>query len=189
MPLPHPTELLHLILKGIIQPGDLAIDATAGNGHDTAFLTEAVGPNGRVIAVDIQEKAIQSTKQRLENLNLLNRVETHQISHTHLDELASEDSVSTIVFNLGYLPGADRTLITEQENTLQALSLSIHLLKLGGILAVICYPGHDGGDRESEAVETFLKKQTHLRVAKYVVFSTITVSPFLLLSVKTTGPK
>jgi predicted methyltransferase len=37
-----------------LQAGDVAVDATAGNGHDTLFLAEAVGPTGRVHAVDVQ---------------------------------------------------------------------------------------------------------------------------------------
>ena len=31
-----------------IAPGDITIDATAGNGFDTLFLADAVGPNGLV---------------------------------------------------------------------------------------------------------------------------------------------
>lgn len=182
---PRPTELLHILLEKLPLSGAKVIDATAGNGHDTTLLAEAVGPEGRVIAVDIQEQAILATRSRLETAKLLERVELHRISHARLDELTAADSVTLIVFNLGYLPGADHTLITEKENTLAALSASIRLLKPGGTLAVTCYPGHPGGDIESEAVEAFLESQ-QLRLAKYSILPTEKAAPFLLLA--TTRP-
>ena len=42
------------ILERSVLPGDAVIDATMGNGHDTAFLCRAVGPSGRVYAFDVQ---------------------------------------------------------------------------------------------------------------------------------------
>lgn len=45
--------------------GDIVIDATMGNGHDTQFLAELVGENGHVYAFDIQESAVANTKERL----------------------------------------------------------------------------------------------------------------------------
>ena len=43
--------------------GDICIDATAGNGHDTLLLAELVGASGSIIAFDIQEQAVQETKR------------------------------------------------------------------------------------------------------------------------------
>lgn len=34
------------LLEGFLRPGDAAVDATAGNGHDTLALCQAVGPAG-----------------------------------------------------------------------------------------------------------------------------------------------
>lgn len=38
--------------------GDTVIDATAGNGHDTVFLAQLVGRQGRVWAFDVQSSAL-----------------------------------------------------------------------------------------------------------------------------------
>lgn len=181
---PRPTHILHMLLGQVIRPGDTVIDATAGNGHDTLFLAEAVGPDGHVIALDIQEQAIQSTADRLLKAGLSHRVDLHQSSHADLRKIAPSESPSVIIFNLGYLPGADHAIITEATATLEALSASADLLKTGGTLAVICYPGHPGGDHESKAVESFFTTSEHFRVAKYGMLATKKASPFLLISTK-----
>ena len=55
----------HQLLKEVVEPGDFVIDATMGNGHDTAFLAELVGPSGEVFAFDIQKEALINTEQKL----------------------------------------------------------------------------------------------------------------------------
>lgn len=179
---PHPTDLLHTLLCEEIHDGDLAIDATAGNGHDTLFLANKVGETGKVIAFDIQETAIQATLTRLESKELLSRVSLQQVSHCNISDHAAPGSVKVIVFNLGYLPGADRNIVTKAPETLEALEKATHLLRPGGILAVICYTGHSEGARESEAVETFFNSLPNHRVARYSLVATRGHAPFLLLA-------
>lgn len=179
---PHSTELLHLLLRREISQGDLVIDATAGNGHDTCFLAELVGAEGHVIAFDIQASAIEATRQKLQNQNLLDQVSLHQISHTELLTFASPQSVKAVVFNLGYLPGANRKLATDAAETIPALSAAVEVLKPGGILAVTCYPGHPQGASEATAVETFFHDLPDHRVARYSLVATKNPAPFLLLA-------
>ncbi|MFD2257463.1 class I SAM-dependent methyltransferase [Luteolibacter algae] len=183
---PRPTQLLHLLLKSQLNEDDVVIDATAGNGHDTLFLAQAVGPRGRVIAVDIQEQAIRSTESRLQDAGFINNVDLYVMSHSRLSELVTASSVACIMFNLGYLPGADHHLITTEAETLKALSSSLVLLKPGGILTVVCYPGHPGGETEALSVKTFLEQQSNLRTASYGMIGTKAPSPFFLISKKMT---
>lgn len=143
-----------------IQPGDTAVDATAGNGVDTLFLAKAVGGNGAVHAFDIQEAALEKTRNRLmkELGESAGRVRLHLASHDRMDELVPEPDhgrVAAIMFNLGYLPGADHTVITRPGTTLPALNAAIRLLRPGGVLTVAVYPGHDGGRTEADAVEAW----------------------------------
>lgn len=49
------------LLAEVLQPGDIAVDATMGNGHDTLFMAECVGKTGLVYAFDIQAQAIEAT--------------------------------------------------------------------------------------------------------------------------------
>ena len=76
---PRPTDLAHTILREAIRPGDTVIDATAGNGHDTVFLAEIVGSNGRVLAFDIQASAIEAARTRAS----ATQVTASQLRHGH----------------------------------------------------------------------------------------------------------
>ena len=155
------TENVHHILTNHLKEGDRAIDATAGNGYDTLFLAEQVGASGKVIAIDIQDYAIRSTREKLESAGLIDRAilvsEDHAITMRKLI-LDDHENVAAITFNLGYLPGSDKSIQTRAESTGQALAASIQLLSPGGYLCVTAYRGHSGGTSEAETVETFMRK-------------------------------
>jgi predicted methyltransferase len=155
------TEKVHHLLTNHLKEGDRAIDATAGNGYDTLFLAEQVGPSGKVIAIDIQDCAIQSTREKLGSAGLIDRVrlvtEDHAVALKKLI-VANHEKVAAITFNLGYLPGSDKSIQTRADSTGEALAASIQLLSLGGYLCVTAYRGHSGGTSEAETVEAFMRK-------------------------------
>lgn len=175
-----------MLLREVIREGDIAIDATAGNGHDTVFLAECVGASGRVLAFDIQQAAIEASKARVEEAGLLDRVNFHHCSHVRMGEFVETASVAVVMFNLGYLPGEDHDITTQMEESIQALEASALALKPGGNLSVICYPGHAAGASEAEAVENWLTTQTKSswRLAKYAMCGTLRPAPFLLMARK-----
>jgi len=155
------TEKVHHILTNHLKEGDRAIDATAGNGYDTLFLAEQVGASGKVIAIDIQDCAIRSTREKLESAGLIDRVRLVTDDHAvALKKLTASNrgNVAAITFNLGYLPGSDKSIQTRAESTEQALATSIQLLSPGGYLCVTAYRGHRGGAVEAETVEAFMRK-------------------------------
>jgi ubiquinone/menaquinone biosynthesis C-methylase UbiE len=153
--IPHlsgPTRLSHLIMASFLRPGDAAVDATCGNGHDTLWLARLVGPDGRVWGFDIQEQAVSATRQRLAEAGMAERVELFLAGH---ESMAAHvpDRVRGVMFNLGYCPGSDRTIITRPETTRTALDQALKLLLPGGVLAITAYPGHDGGEKEGEMLQ------------------------------------
>ena len=155
------TEKVHIILTNHLKEGDQAIDATAGNGYDTLFLAERVGPSGKVIAIDIQDYAIRSTREKLDSAGLIDRVRLVTDDHaTALRNLIASNAgkIAAITFNLGYLPGSDKRIQTTAESTEEALAASIQLLSPGGCLCVTAYRGHSGGTAEAETVEAFMRK-------------------------------
>ena len=169
MTLPQGVEMSHIILERFLSPGDIALDATCGNGHDTVFLAELVGEEGRVLALDIQAEAVKNTQALLKEQGLTRRVEVLQGDHSklkeHLSSLAdsgevkkSKNFLQAIVFNLGYLPGSDKEVITEAETTIAALKQSLEFLALGGVLIVVLYTGHDGGEEEGREVLAWAKE-------------------------------
>lgn len=133
------TEISHYYISQILSDGDLAVDATVGNGNDTLFLAKLVG-NGHVIGFDIQEAAIKNTQNLLYQYGYYDRVSLYKLGHENMDKVVKQ-SVKAIMFNLGYLPKGDHKIITQPETTLKALKKSLILLKKGGILSVVVYPG------------------------------------------------
>lgn len=162
------TEVVHLLVGSVLQPGDRAVDATAGNGHDTAFLAAEVGPEGHVVAFDIQRQALEATAARLRSLELQDRVRLIMSSHEfivdHVDP--GDQAIGAIMFNLGYLPGADdRTTLTRPQSTTAAIEEALDLLRPDGIVSVVCYRGHEGGTEESEAVMELITSLDRKRFA------------------------
>jgi len=183
---PRPTELTWSILRGKIREGEVVIDATAGNGHDTVFLAECVGESGKVLAFDVQEAAIRSARERVAKAGFAPRVEFHQKSHGRMAEHAEPESVAAVMFNLGYLPGHDHEFTTRCEETVLALTISVGLLIPDGVLSVVCYPGHAAGLEEASAVENWMAGRggDGWRIARYGMLGTLRPAPFLFLAVK-----
>lgn len=141
--------------------GDIVIDATAGGGVDTLALAELVGYKGIVYAFDIQQDALKRTKERLLTSSSEKLAEVKLILANHaqmaewIDPL-SAGKVAAVMFNLGYLPGSDdQSVITESATTIAALDAAIMLLRPGGIITCVLYPGHPGGAEEAATVEAW----------------------------------
>lgn len=152
-----------------INPGDTVIDATAGNGYDTLFLASRVGHTGRVYAFDIQERAIQSTRARIDKAGQSAQLVLIQDGHQNLLQhipVEFHGSISAIMFNLGYLPGSDHQITTQATATLQALDMACELLAPDGLISVIAYTGHDNGRLEAERVTQWVNG---LPVSNYTV--------------------
>ncbi len=152
------TQYCHERIKQMIKNPVLCIDATAGTGKDTVFLATLVGEKGKVISMDIQEMAIEQTKKRLSKEHLSDRVEVILDSHAHMDRYANEESVSLIMFNLGYLPGGDHNLSTKAETTIEALEKGLTLLCEGGMISLLIYSGGDSGFEEKNQVLAWLRE-------------------------------
>lgn len=182
---PRPTELAWSLLRAVIRQGDLVVDATAGNGHDTVFMAECVGENGRVIAIDTQDEAIRSASLRVAEAGYSARVAFHHASHAAIaDLIPSGARASAVMFNLGYLPGGDHRITTASGATLAALDAAARVLKPGGVISVVCYPGHEAGAEESAAVESWMTARAGAgwRVAKYAMLGTLRPAPFLCVA-------
>jgi len=143
--------------------GGLAVDATAGGGVDTLFLARAAGLSGRVYAFDVQAAAIARTRARLAEAagsgEALAKVELIHAGHERMAEFVPEEAhgqLRAIMFNLGYLPGAEAGVITVPETTLAALEAGLALLAPGGVLTAVLYPGHAGGEDEADAVAAWM---------------------------------
>ena len=159
----------HDLIVDVLEHGDAAVDATLGNGHDTLFLARCVGRDGKVFGFDVQQAAVGNTGKRLDDAGVDSCCyalfcESHADMALHITT-----KVKAVMFNLGYLPGGDKKIITQAHSTVAALSAAIESLSCGGILTVMCYPGHDGGADEADLVTNFVDEldEEDWRVTRY----------------------
>jgi SAM-dependent methyltransferase len=146
-------------IAAVLGPGDLAVDTTVGNGHDTLFLARCIAPHGRVFGFDVQQTALSSARSRLAAAGLAGLVDFELCGHERMRErlpAAWHGRVAAVMFNLGYLPGADKTLVTRAETTLAALDQAVALLRPGGLISLLLYRDHAGAADEVAAVEGWL---------------------------------
>ena len=162
--------------------GQQVVDATAGNGHDTVFLAQCVGVNGRVIAFDIQKEALSSAKKRLIENDLVDRVDLVLSGHEHAEKYVKGD-IAAAMFNLGYLPGGNHSITTCPEKTVKALDVLINKLTPGGIITLVAYSGHSGGLKEKKDVIAYCSKlpQNRFTVLSYGIMNQINNPPSLLV--------
>ncbi len=147
-------DLLDLQKKFILthlKEGDVAVDFTMGNGHDTEFLSKTVGKDGRVYAFDIQPSALESTTKNLEAAGCPKNYTLILDSHHNVCNYV-ETKIKAGMFNLGYLPGSDKTVTTMRETTIPAIEAAISLLDKDSILSIAIYPGHAEGEAEGKLV-------------------------------------
>jgi len=178
------------LIRSALTRGDTAVDATVGNGHDTLFLAECVGPTGRVVGFDIQPSALTETTRRLREAGLDERVELLLRGHEEMTawfaESASLARPKAVMFNLGYQPGGNKSVITRPVTTVTALGAALDLLVPGGVISVVLYPGHEGGRAETEAVLSWARtvpSQLALVVC-HQALNTRNAAPFLLAVAK-----
>lgn len=138
-------------MKGSVMPGDIVVDATMGNGKDTLFLCELVGENGHVYAFDVQEEAVARTRERIEEAGYARRATLLLAGHETMEQHVPH-GVQAIMFNLGWLPGAEHIVTTKTDTTLAAVKAAVNLIAPGGIVSVCIYPGHEEGTKELSAL-------------------------------------
>ena len=145
--------------------GDRVVDATMGNGKDTLFLCGLVGESGHVYAFDVQKEAVDRTRVRIEEAGYARRTTLLHAGHETMAEHVEGD-IQAVMFNLGWLPGAQHIVTTQTNTTLAAVRAAAELIAPGGIVTVCVYPGHEEGTKELSAL---LEYAQSLDVRKYNV--------------------
>ena len=170
----------HFILTHLGE-GDVAVDFTMGNGHDTEFLSKTVGESGRVFAFDVQQMALDSTAKNLkaagcpENYTLI--LDSHHNVKNYVDV-----PIKAGMFNLGYLPGSDKTVTTMRSTTLPAIEAAISLMDKDAIILVAVYPGHAEGEAEGKLICEYLSTLSRYKVcATRINILNSPTSPFFII--------
>ena len=128
----------------------LCVDATCGNGGDTAFLCNLTAPEGRVLGFDIQPEAIASTRAHLAQKGFT--AELHRDSHANLLQYVTPGTADAVMFNFGWLPGADHAVFSTAGSSIPALEAALTALRPGGVLSAILYSGRVIGSDEKRHI-------------------------------------
>lgn len=133
-------------------PQGTYIDFTMGRGRDTLFLC-GLASEGRVYAFDIQPSAIDQTAALLSQNDIHNATLILDSHDRFADYVPGE--IDGGLFNLGFLPGGDRSVTTQRGSTVAAVKQAMQALKRGGALGVAVYPGHEEGRLEGETLQSY----------------------------------
>ncbi len=170
----------HFILTHL-KEGDVAVDFTMGNGHDTEFLSKTVGESGHVYAFDVQEMALTSTRKHLAEVGCPENYTLIHDSHHNVKNYV-KSPIKAGMFNLGYLPGSDKTVTTMRETTLPAIEAAIDLMDRDAIILVAVYPGHAEGEAEGKMICEYLSSLSRYKVcATRINILNSPTSPFFIL--------
>ena len=177
-------DLLQLQKQFILKhlgAGDVAVDFTMGNGHDTEFLSKTVGETGHVYAFDVQKQALESTAANLKQAGCPENYTLILDSHHKVKEYV-KGPIRAGMFNLGYLPGSDKSITTMRVTTMPAIEAAIDLLDHGGVLLVAVYPGHAEGDAEGKMVlDYFATLDRHVICCTLIRILNSPTSPFFIV--------
>ncbi|CAM4235888.1 class I SAM-dependent methyltransferase [Lederbergia lenta] len=185
MNLPRILDFARNILQTAVNDGDVVVDATVGNGHDTLFLTKLVGSNGYVYGFDIQDAAIIKTNRRLETEELNKRTTLFQTGHEQLLKMIpihDHQKITGAIFNLGYLPKGDKSIVTKPDTTIYAVEQLLTVMPKGGTIVLVVYHGHPEGMDERDALLQYVKNldQENVHVLQYGFINQKNNPPFIL---------
>jgi len=175
----------HALLECALEPGDIAVDCTMGNGKDTLFLTGLVGERGHVFAFDIQAGAIENTGKLLEQSGVAAGVTLIQVGHECLREHIPVETLAkckAAIFNLGYLPGGDKQICTAAHTTIAAIEMLLSAIAPGGLIVLVVYPGHPQGEQEAAELLKYcgsVPRET-ANVVAYRILNSPSQPPFVI---------
>ena len=174
-----------LLLEKAVSPGDYAVDATAGNGHDTLFLTKLVGATGQVFSFDIQEQALTETAKKLKENQCENMATLLLKSHSEIKNSLPENAygkVSGAIFNLGYLRGGDKSICTVADSTIEAIEQLLEIMATEGIIILVVYHGHPEGAIEKDQLMQYVTNipQDKAHVLHYGFINQVNSPPFII---------
>ncbi|MGC4377749.1 class I SAM-dependent methyltransferase [Fictibacillus sp. Mic-4] len=173
------------LLASAVGEGDIAVDATCGNGNDTLFLARLVGKDGHVFGFDIQIEAIAATNHKLEVNNCRQNVTLFHASHAELKNYIPDTMKGKIkgaVFNLGYLPGGNKTIVTKGDSTISAIESLLELMGKEAVIVLVIYHGHEQGKVERDEVMAYVKSldQQAVHVLQYGFINQKNNPPFIV---------
>lgn len=121
------------ILGPFVSEGMTVLEPGPGMGFFTLELARRVGPTGRVIAVDVQERMLSGLRRRAARVGLVDRIELRLASR---DGLGIEDLAGRVDFALAF------AMVHEVPDGGRLLAAIAAALRRGGRLLLVEPAGH-----------------------------------------------
>ena len=136
---------------------DRVCDLGTGCGIIPMLMQRTDAP-AEIYGVDIQPEAIASTRARLEQAGVpAGQYALHCDSHAHLLQYVQPGTADAVMFNFGWLPGADHAVFSTADSSIPALQAALQAVRPGGIVSAILYSGAVIGTDEKQAVLAWLR--------------------------------
>lgn len=148
-------EISLILCRKYMQEVNVAVDITLGNGLDVEKFLPYI--KEKLIAIDIQQAAIDNAKSRLQKAvspEQLAKVEFVLDTHANIDRYV--EKADLIFGNLGYLPNSNHKVMTKPDSTLICLGKALDLLNENGLVSIVSYLGQDRG-REHAIIKSFFQ--------------------------------
>lgn len=177
-----PVKVVRYLLREHIAQAKVLLDATCGAGNDSLFLAENTPEDISIHAFDIQAEALEKSCILLKKHNLAHKVHLHLDSYVNFANYVQEP-IDLIIFNLGYLPGANKHITTQVEDLQQALPQLLRQLNKQGIVCIVSYIGHLAGKQENMWLEEYLQTLNNkaFNVGKYMLFNHNNNAPIIYI--------
>lgn len=174
-------EVVDQVLQEMNFDRAVCLDATCGNGHDSLNIIKRLDENGFLYCTDIQDLAIENTDKLLKEAGYKNYKPIKKSHDLFADEI--EESFRLVIFNLGYLPGSDKKIVTRAETTIKAIDSLIKKLDKDGVIIVVSYLGHPNSKEERESLDKYLKNlsQKDFLVEKRQFYNQVNNPPIVYL--------
>lgn len=118
--------------------------------------------------------------ESITNVELIH--DSHDRIGYYIDQTENQQ-IGAAIFNLGYLPGSDKSVITKPNHTIHAIQQIIDRLKLGGLIVCVVYHGHPGGKEEKDALLGYVK-QLDQKIFNCISYGFINQKTIHLLSLR-----
>lgn len=156
----HAVKFQHIFWQDQLAHATTIVDATLGNGQDFLYLAEQAKSGAHLWGLDIQPLAIDKSKALLSERLQRVDVSVDLLLGSHDELLTSiqfpSSGIDLLIFNLGYLPGGNHSVMTRSDTTIKAIKAGLEHLNVNGLITLVAYPGTVAGEGECEEVKQFL---------------------------------
>lgn len=168
------------LIKQHTSSKSIVVDATCGNGNDTLFLAEQV-PLGHVYGFDIQDLALENTREKIKDFTHVTLIKDGHENVTRYIQENHKGHIDAAIFNLGYLPKGDKSIVTKPDTTIQAINSLLTMLSIEGIIILVIYHGHIEGQIEKNEILEYLSNldQKQAQVLQYKFLNQRNHAPFI----------